>query len=520
MALPSTTIQLCIRLGRASSHNNMPSTTDEFRITLRDGDPLNPPREGRRPIDNLPNELLSYVFQLGVEVEQEEGGEDSENQWKDVDEDSDAASVNSSDSMSSRVLPVISDLEDDQHLPFQVLVSHVCRHWRSVALNTRRLWTTLTFWMHPGLAQAKEYISRSNGLPLTIELDCYTDDHARDDLEELEDMSEDEEVVLSLEELDQILDLLEPAVSQWGKFTFYASRYIYVLRLMSRLAKFPAAPCLESFWVHRHKRWDNTVFVLPGYKTRYLPFNGRAPNLKEAVFWGIHIDWEGALPNFLRGLRCLELSYLKKDVRPTYAAFAEIIKNSPELRTLTLSIAGPIVANDVAFDSVPLAIPSLTELVLRLHDQEYATDLVQHLDIPNVTHLVLEFNEGDYSDFVQTLAKPVKGRDQSLLRQISHLEMSGLTFHLECVEVLLTQLISLKSLNLQPSGRLDEVICDALVNPWVLPIGPASVVDIPEIFCPKLEEITMRLDDESAKALITGRRDAGVPLKRIRNITY
>jgi hypothetical protein len=92
----------------------------------------------------------------------------------------------SSDSMSSKVLLVVtdSDVEDEQQdtLPFQVLTSHVCRRWRSVALNTRRLWTTLTFCVHPGLAQTKEYISRSNGLPLTIELDCYTHDDAPDDL--------------------------------------------------------------------------------------------------------------------------------------------------------------------------------------------------------------------------------------------------------------------------------------------------------------------------------------------------
>lgn len=217
----------------------------------------------------------------------------------------------------------------------------------------------------------------------------------------------------------------------------------------------------------------------------------------------------------------MELSFLKKAVWPTYAAFAEIIKNSPELRTLTLSFAGPVLPHNVAFDPdeawgpVPLAIPSLTKLVLRFCGQKYPMALVQHLDMPNVTHLVLDFNKKDYSDFIQTLAKPVKGRDQSLLQQVSHLKMTGLSFDLTCVEVLLSQLISLKSLNLQPSGRIDEIICDALLDP----IGPTSV-DSPEFFCPKLEEIATSLDDETAKALIIGRRNAGLPLKRIRYIIY
>jgi hypothetical protein len=59
-----------------------------FQITLRD--PLNPPRVGKYPIDDLPSELLSYVFQLGLEIEQEEWDEDqlfklNVNQWEDCD---------------------------------------------------------------------------------------------------------------------------------------------------------------------------------------------------------------------------------------------------------------------------------------------------------------------------------------------------------------------------------------------------------------------------------------------------
>ena len=37
-----------------------------------------------------------------------------------------------------------SDIEDLM-LPFQVLVSHVCRHWREIALESPTLWTTLSF---------------------------------------------------------------------------------------------------------------------------------------------------------------------------------------------------------------------------------------------------------------------------------------------------------------------------------------------------------------------------------------
>jgi hypothetical protein len=41
------------------------------------------------------------------------------------------------------------DEEDEEpDLAFQVLVSHVCRHWREIALGTHTLWTTLQFSGH------------------------------------------------------------------------------------------------------------------------------------------------------------------------------------------------------------------------------------------------------------------------------------------------------------------------------------------------------------------------------------
>ena len=515
---------------------------------------LNLPEESRTcPIDDLPDELLSYIFQLGVEMEHEGWDEESESadaevEWVDDDEDSDeisddeagdgGLSVNGSDLSLKRVLSVVDPFPEvyERHiviLPFQVLVSHVCRRWRSVALDNHRFWTTLTFCRHPRLAQAKEYISRSSGLPLTIELDCSTDDDDDDeddeDLDDISDFTEDAKDALSLEELEQVLDLLEPVVSHWGKFVFHASRYNSVHALLCRLHQFPAAPCLESFQVHINDSWDESIFIPLENKIPYLPFHGQAPNLREVVFWGIHIDWEGALANFLRGLRDLELSYLTMDVRPKYSTFAEIIRNSPELRTLTLSLAGPVLADGVAFDSdegwgsTPLSIPSLTELVLQFHDPKYAAALVQHLDLPNLTHLCLNFDEEDYSGFVQTLARPLNGRSQSFLRKVTHLKISGLPCDIASVEILMSQLTSLKSLNLKLFGAEEETIYEKLVNPWAYRIGPASSsttssppVDIPKVFCPKLEEIlTTGLSIKEMKALILARRDAGAPLKRI-----
>lgn len=521
---------------------------DSFQQIPSESNPFNPPKDGKCPVDDLPDELLSHIFQLGVDIQQTEwedgcsSSDDDEDVWEDVcDSDGSDDPLDNwghDESMASSKINSISepqsiaDVREQGVLPFQVLVSHICRRWRSVVLGTHNLWTTLTFGPSLNIEREREFISRSHDLPLAITIDCAIEDEdlevARQDICK-EDLDLDRtRRYLSLIELLVILDILRPEVYHWGIFRFYGSTYDYVERLMCVLQLMPMAPVLESFQVHIYADDCEGYEVYPGRDiTSYLPFHGEAPNLKEAVFWGIHIDWEGAAPNFLRGLRVLELSYLTKDVRPSYSTFAQIVKSSPELRTLTLTLAGPVLAGDVAFDSEEgwgretLDIPSLREFALQFHDPPYASALIQHLNMPNVTHLVLDFDDGDYSDFVQTLAKPIKGQKQSLLQHITHLKISGLPCNIASVEVLLSQLTALQSLNLKLFSEEEEVIFAKLIEPSAETVGSALTIPaapstvLPKVFCPRLEELTTSVEADDLKSLIVSRRFAGAPLKRV-----
>lgn len=86
--------------------------------------PFVPPADGKCPVNGLPNELLAYIFTLGAEAEQEgendeeEDEEDEEFDWDEDESDED-------------------DEDERRDLEFQVLVSHVCRRWREVAIQVR-----------------------------------------------------------------------------------------------------------------------------------------------------------------------------------------------------------------------------------------------------------------------------------------------------------------------------------------------------------------------------------------------
>ncbi|KAF8964373.1 hypothetical protein BDZ97DRAFT_1700473 [Flammula alnicola] len=530
--------------------------------------PFQPPKDGKCPINDLPDEVLGYIFSVGVKEEEEEelagyDSEEDEGEWEDmstddegeVDEDeseeeggaSGTAAADDADAPFGSDSEGGSDTDSDMYseevnIPFQVLVSHVCKRWRVVALDSHVLWTTLNFANRPNLEKAGVYISRAKGLPLNICIDCtFPEDVDEEDHPDhplyLENKAlhkahkhhcEDPELrFLSQKELAQILDLIEPEVSHWGSLDFRASTYGYVHLLLSRLHVLPSAPLLESFQVYHFEDCEDYEFFSGDDKTSFLPFHGDAPLLKDAVLWGVHIDWEGAIPSFLRGLHEFELSFHAKDVRPSYSAFAQIIANSPELHTLTLSLSGPALPDSVAFDaeveeggwgSTLLAIPSLREFALQFHDPKYAAALVQHLDMPGLTSLLLNFDEEDYTSFVRALLTPVKGRTEGLLKHIDHLKIAGMPCDVATVEAFLGQLGKLKSFNLKVVGAEEAVIFQKLIDPAATPITPAPGVlgPLPSIFCPALESITTNeVTGAQVKELVIARRKLGAPLKRV-----
>jgi hypothetical protein len=82
--------------------------------------PYVPPTGDRCPINDLPNELLAHIFQLGTEGDEDDDDEDDMYQEEDLSEAEDGEKEAG------------KKVHGEEVLPFQVLVSHVCAHWRTV----------------------------------------------------------------------------------------------------------------------------------------------------------------------------------------------------------------------------------------------------------------------------------------------------------------------------------------------------------------------------------------------------
>ena len=86
--------------------------------------PYVPPTGDRCPINDLPNELLAQIFFMGTDEEEEEDDEDDMYQ-ENVDDEFDDEDEEGKEAVLHETV-----------LPFQVLVSHICRHWRTVGKFT------------------------------------------------------------------------------------------------------------------------------------------------------------------------------------------------------------------------------------------------------------------------------------------------------------------------------------------------------------------------------------------------
>ncbi|KII85661.1 hypothetical protein PLICRDRAFT_324778 [Plicaturopsis crispa FD-325 SS-3] len=486
------------------------------------------------PINDLPNELLSHIFHLGTLAEEEDVDEDVDEDGTEYGEyamddednyslghdfdmgDPDSEAETNEDQIQTTPIsqtrnPIIYEDgdEDEDHdyddepptLPFQVLVSHVCSHWRSVAIEAPSLWRQIRFTQAPPFSKAAAYIARSKGISLDIVLDC---------------TPEDDDLHYSLDDLHEMLKLVIPHAARWRCLEVNVENYTYMYAVLQALHSVSAAPLLEALELYHHDMTDEeaTEFEPKELNTRFILFSNNAPRLQHIALWGTHIDWANS--TILAGLLDLELAYHVGDVRPSWADFARMLRASPQLETLTLSASGPAGEPTTWEDDGPVELPGLAGLVLAYHEPEYIGPLVQRLELPSITALTVDFDSSDFTDFVQQLATPQKGKGKSLFARLKYLKLSGLPCNLASMDMMYEQLGGLQSINLG-CNFLDEVFFERLTKPIPASTSTSGSASTSTAFyCPLLENVTVSgIGGRDIRRLVEVRKAAGIPIKRV-----
>ncbi|KAF8123287.1 hypothetical protein EV363DRAFT_1356783 [Boletus edulis] len=318
--------------------------------------------------------------------------------------------------------------------------------------------------------------------------------------------------------------MLIPHIHRWQTMEVTVSKEELMQELLSAVSD-PSVPAASQLVILELYDLEHTVPYdgLPYFHvSKHLTlFGGSAPLLTRIVLWGVHVDWDQPWIASASNLTDLVLAYHPETARPSLAQFSAILRNAPALEKLYLRQSGPArdhpawlmePSSPVDFDT-PIQLARLTDFNLAFNVQEHATWLMRSFTFPALKNLVLDFDSGDYTEFVEELARPAPSLSASqascsLLNGLESLKIAGLHCSNECIKTLYGELQNLRSLNLSLS-YLDPLFLDILSTPCTLP-------ERGNIWLPRLA--TLYLSGTSGRALrelVSKRREVSVPLSSL-----
>ena len=501
---------------------------EEDLHALFPNNPFVPPKYDVCFVNNLPPEVLSRIFEDGSadddsEDEDDVGADFWDNRHYNL---SDANEADGNDThRDDSPVEMQEEIEDEGEgegdkegtdatgssdfpppgLSFQIIVSHVCRHWRNVALSTPSLWTTIevTPEARPPYGPVSAWLERSKGLPVDIYVNC---ERSRRGVQLPSDT-----------DLEFLFSLFSPHIHRWRTMEILVSDYRHLYVFLSVVSD-PSVPAPQLTVLE----FDSFGYTYPGMLKRLALVGGSAPLLTGLVLCGVHVDWNQPWIASASNLTHLELAFHLEDLRLSWARFAAILRGAPALERLSLRLSGPCgdpqewfiepTPGSPADLNSPVQFPRVTHLTLAFHSQARAIGLLHKFYLPAIKHLVLEFNNGDYTEFVHELAKPATSpslnsaqeKPCSLLRNLETLKIAGLPCRTECLQKLYGELQNLTSLD---------------INFWSPhPEDPLSLLGSPgigrhEIWLPRLVTLYVPwTSSDVLREIVQRRKDAGVPL--------
>ncbi|KAJ6525224.1 hypothetical protein DFH09DRAFT_1416558 [Mycena vulgaris] len=317
------------------------------------------------PVYTLPVELLSRVFVLGAAADDEHDS------------------------------PFLLRPDED-HCPaasadFQLLVSHVCRYWREVALRVSCLWTSLHFREPAHIARAEAFLGRA---AINHSLDILVDTVSPED--------HIPGVTLCRDEMRAIFALIIPHVARWR--AFYLKVRANECKLVARqaLSSCGPAPRLETLQLYHFEDYRTSQnLYLATYRAPVVIFDNILPALKNVSLIGVNLPWAHA--PYLQHLHALELALHPDSIRPPHDAWDAMLRRSPRLRRLRLHYSGPRSADEEE-EGARICVPALEELSLTDLDPDHLARLLRTLELPRLATLVLDLPEQDFTGVVEMIA--------------------------------------------------------------------------------------------------------------------
>ncbi|KDQ62670.1 hypothetical protein JAAARDRAFT_54575 [Jaapia argillacea MUCL 33604] len=282
---------------------------------------------------------------------------------------------------------------------FEVLVSHVCRSWRNIALHTASLWTLIQFRDISHLDRAKAYVERSRNRLLDILVDTVDETHHI------------RGVTLFRDEFDPVFEIITPHVKRWRTLILKVRDLKCKGGARKHLSTCGTAPYLETLQLYHTEDWGSSQNLqLATAPPPVVIFDASLPSLVNVSLIGVNLTWDTA--PYLCELKSLELALHIHGVRPTYSHWDHWLRASPNLEKLSLHYSGPQFMEDDPWPTDIITLPCLQELTVASLDPDYLIPLFQRLNMPQLRTLHLDLSEipdtpdGDYTSFIDYVCDP------------------------------------------------------------------------------------------------------------------
>ncbi|TBU29063.1 hypothetical protein BD311DRAFT_303442 [Dichomitus squalens] len=232
-----------------------------------------------------------------------------------------------------------------------VRVTHVCKYWRAVAIETPDLWASFAVF-HPGLVQ--ECLVRSKTVPLSVSIGYAVSPHVSPILG------------------DSVHRLRSAYVFQKTKII----ESIWRQQLFTR-----PAPSLEELFIENTERhcWMDGA-PIPEDATSPLPamFSGVIPRLRILVLKGVPMPFT-SLPDTLVHL---EIGGLSSVPLPSFPFFLAMLRACSSLQTVNIAGSFEGEAGPLAVASDAVALPKLERLYMELEPTRAPGVLLASLALP------------------------------------------------------------------------------------------------------------------------------------------
>jgi len=338
---------------------------------------------------------------------------------------------------------------------FQLLASHVCHHWRQIALRTSCLWSTLHFREPSHIERAEEFLTRCTASDqlLDILVDTVA---ARDHIQG---------ITLCREEIQQVFGIIIPHVKRWRAFHLKVRENECKLAARQHLSSCGPAPNLETLQLYHFEDYRTSQnLYLATYRPPVMVFSNNLPRLKNVSLIGVNLPW--AHSPYLVHLHHLELALHPESIRPPYEYWDNMLRNSPELRALSLHYSGPARVADGTKLVWPttkesIHIGTLERLSLTDLDPDHLCLLMERLVMPGLKQLSLDLPDQDFTPFIGLIVGVQIQQSNSLvfnsdtLSSLTSSETSG-------TRSLSPSVVSLVQLPFPALGRLETLVIAAL----------------------------------------------------------